>query len=431
MTTPRSLVLACITAAALLGACGADPATGADPAGLPTVFDSTGDTLRARVAGVVDSAAIRGLAAEVRVVGEVGDSIIFGNAGMLTVGAAGDLVMFDYSSTQLLRFGPDGTLLGPLGRRGSGPGEYAQVSGLVGRPDSSWAIYDVQNSRVSLFDRNGTFRESWTLPASTFFGQGMLASDPTGGLWVARFIAPPEGDPGQAKESRTRVVDQGRALADTVFSPTLGVSGPKYRAMREVPGGRSSTMMGDPFAADEWSHWSPDGHWVLLETGTYRLLFAKRDGKPLVVERSTPPIPLDADERAQQEEWILFTMRRTDPAWTWQGSPLSSARAPARSMFIGRDGRVWVAVALPSDPIPEADRDPVRPENRSPARWRNRSAYEVFDRTGRFLGRVALPPRTSLYDADGDTVWGTQVNEDDVPTLVRWRVTPGLGAEER
>jgi hypothetical protein len=62
-----------------------------------------------------------------------------------------------------------------------------------------------------------------------------------------------------------------------------------------------------------------------------------------------------------------------------------------------------------------------------PARWRTRSAYEVFGRDGRFLGRVTLPPRASLQAAEGDFVWGTQLDEDDVPTVVRWRVVPGLG----
>jgi len=424
--TRFSVPVACAVLVAV-AACGADSAIRSDPAGLPTVFDSTGDTLRARVQGVVDSAAVRRLVAEVRIAGEVNDSIIFGTAWMLTMGAAGDLVMFDGSSNQLLRFSRDGTLLGPLGAQGSGPGEYSQVSGLVALPDSSWAVYDVGNSRLSFFGANGAFRESWILPSSTFFGQGMLATDRDGALWIARFITAPDAGPGDAKESRTRVVDQGRGLADTVLRPTLGVRAVQYRATNESPRGRSSTAMGDPFAANEQGVWSPDGHWVLLETGGYRLLFARRDGKPLVVERSAPPVTLDPDERAQQEERILWTMRRTDPAWSWQGPALSTTRAPARSLFVGRDGSVWVSVSLPSVRIPEAERDAARPDSPSPARWHGRTAYEVFDRTGRFRGRIELPPRTSLYDADGDSVWGTQVNEDDVPTLVRFRVTPGLG----
>jgi hypothetical protein len=406
-TIHRLVAPAVVLAALVLGGCGDDAARSSDPAGLQTVFDSTGDTLRARVAGVVDSAALRGLTAEVRIVGEVNDSIIFGNAGMLTIGAAGDLVMFDFSSTQLLRFAPDGTLQGPVGRRGGGPGEYSQVSGLVGLPDSTWAVYDVSSSRVSIFGPDGVFRESWTLPSSTHFAQGMLGSDVRGGLWVSRYIPAADGDPAGAKEARMRVLEQGRVLADTVLRPTLGVVAPIYRAMRETPQSKSSTSMGDPFAANEQFRWSPDGHWVLLETGTYRLLFARRDAKPLVVERSAPAIPVDPDERAQQEEWTFFTMRSLDPSWTWQGPTLSTTRAPARSMFVARDGRVWVAVALPSEQIPEAERDQVRPERRSPERWRNRSAYEVFERSGRFLGRVTLPPRTSLYDANGDIVWGT------------------------
>jgi hypothetical protein len=425
MPTYRYPLLLAATAA--LAACGGDRA-GRSAGDLATVFDSTtGDTIRARVQGTVDSAALRTLSAEWRLSGEVGDSIRFGTAGQVTAGVGGVIAFVDYSSNVVLLVDADGTLRGPMGGTGGGPGEYQDVSGLVPLPDGRWALYDVRNSRLSFFGADGRFETSWPLPASTFFGQFMLAADADGTLRVSQMVAEPDASFFDARVARARVLDGGRSYADTVLAPTFGIKASEYRATREVNGGRSSTLITDRLSAREFTLWHPDGHWVLLEGGTYRLLFARRGDRPLVVERSAPPIPVDPDERAWQEEQVLWTMRRTDPAWTWQGPPIASTRAPARSAFVGRDGRVWVQVALPAERIPEPERDPARENSPPPVRWRSPSAYEVYARDGRFLGRVTLPRGANPQAADGDVVWGTQLDEDDVATVVRWRVVPGLG----
>lgn len=421
----RSLLLLC--GLVLCTACSRDRAAPAARLGLPTVFDSTGDTIRARVQGVVDEAALRSLTVDWRLSGEVGDTIRFGNASQLTPGARGTLAFVDGSITQVLLVAPDGTFLGPMGRKGGGPGEYEQISGLVGLPDGRWAIYDAQGPRVSFFSATGQFETAWPMASTNFFGQGMLSVDTDGTLRVAQFVVEPGQISFDARNARARVLDGGRVYADTVFAPTFGVKASEYRASAAVNGGRSSTMLTDQLSAAEILLWHPDGHWLLLEGGTYRVLFDRRSTKPLVVERTTPPIPVDPDERAWHEDRVLRVMRRTDPTWTWQGPPIAQTRAPARSAFLGRDGRVWVQVSLPSEPIPEAERDAERPGGLPSPRWRSRSAYEVFDRNGTFVGRVTLPVRAQIYGAEGDWVWGTQLDEDDVPTVVRWRVVPGFG----
>jgi hypothetical protein len=427
MIATRLLVIPLLAGATLVGACFGDKAESADVAGLPTVFDSTGDTIRARVVGAVDSSDIRTLVAEVRIAGEIGDSILFGNAGNLTLNPSGAVAVYDYTSTQLLLFAPDGALIGRMGSKGSGPGEYQDVNGIAPLADSTWAVYDAGSSRVSFFSANGAFRDSWNVPSTNFIGSYMLVTDSSRALRLAQFVVPPSGDFMAANFGYARVLPGGAGLADTAAAPTLGVEAPEYRTEGPTEGGRSSTMTTSQLSPSEIASWHPDGHWVLMEGGGYRVLIAKRDGKPIVVTRDAPNTPVHEDERAYHEERTIWAMRRVNPAWTWQGPPIPKVRAPARHMLIARDGTVWVQVALPSERIPEADRDEQRPGAQPVRRWRERSAYEVFDRTGTFLGRVALPPRTTLQEAAGDVVWGTQVNEDDVPTVVRFRVVPRLG----
>jgi hypothetical protein len=426
MNTTRPLLVPLLAAVTVVGACFGDTPAASDVAGLPTVFDSTGDTIRARVVGEVDSADIRTLVAEVRIPSEIGDSILFGNAYYVSLNPNGTLAFIDGTSTQLLIFGADGALIGRMGRKGSGPGEYQDVEGIVPLADSTWAIYDASSSRVSFFGADGAFRESWSVPPTNMMSGGMLVTDTSRQLRLMKFVLPPSGDFFQAKAGFARILTGGTGLADTAVAPTLGVKAPEYRAERTTGTNRSATLSTSQLSPQETALWHPDGYWVLMEGGGYRILFAKRDGKPMVVTRDAPTTPVDEDERAFHEERTLWNMRRVDPAWTWQGEPIPKVRAPARGMFIGRDGAVWVEVALPSVPIPEGERDAPRPNGDPVRRWDERSAYEVFDRHGTFLGRVDLPPRTSLHDASGDIVWGTQRNADDVPEVVRFRITPTL-----
>ncbi|MBK9549271.1 MAG: hypothetical protein IPO52_09280 [Gemmatimonadetes bacterium] len=57
---------------------------------------------------------------------------------------------------------------------------------------------------------------------------------------------------------------------------------------------------------------------------------------------------------------------------------------------------------------------------------RTPSVYEVFEPTGRFLGRVAFPPRARFAEAQGDQVWAIVRDADDVPAVVRFKVTEGF-----
>jgi hypothetical protein len=58
-----------------------------------------------------------------------------------------------------------------------------------------------------------------------------------------------------------------------------------------------------------------------------------------------------------------------------------------------------------------------------PLRWRERRRYDVFGRDGSYLGRIELPPRTTLSEAKGNRVWAIQRGEDDEQYVIRYRIT--------
>jgi hypothetical protein len=418
-------VLIALIGAAITGACALDEAASRESAGLATVYDSTGDTVRATVTGAVPPERIRQLVPELSIASERGDSVVFGNAGEFAIMPSGRVMLFDPTATQLLVFNPDGSLAAKAGRSGGGPGEYRDANGLLALGDSLFALYDAELARLSFFRPDGTFDKSWPLPPTNMFGQSMISGDRSDHIRLTQYVVGVDGDLMNARFALAAISDSGRALTDTVMVPTLGVKQAEYRAENTSEGRRASTMTIGFLSAGEFSGWHPDGHYVVMEGGGYRVLFARRDGKPLVVHRNAPPIAVAEDERKWHEERTYYIMRRTNPAWTWHGPAIPESRAAANGMLIARDGNVWVHVALPSVEVPEAERAPARPNAAPPRRWREVGEHEVFAADGRFLGRVALPPRTSIRMADGDIVWALQRDADDVPALVRLKVTPG------
>jgi hypothetical protein len=183
------------------------------------------------------------------------------------------------------------------------------------------------------------------------------------------------------------------------------------------------------------ARYGPTDHWGLTAAGeiaqvngaTYELVVARRGGQALVVRRTLAEVPVDPKEREIEEALVTWRMQRTQPDWSWNGPPLPTTKAPVTGAGIRptRDGRLWVQVAVPSERIPDADL-PTPPDSTMPVMaYRMPMVFEVFEADGTLLGRVVMPPRTSLVEADGEEVWGLATDEDGLPQLVRFRVEPG------
>jgi hypothetical protein len=68
--------------------------------------------------------------------------------------------------------------------------------------------------------------------------------------------------------------------------------------------------------------------------------------------------------------------------------------------FIGNDGRLWVRLRR----TPEATR------------------YLMLDASGRQTGTVSVPANVELRAADATHAWGVELDDNDVPSLVRYRI---------
>jgi hypothetical protein len=219
-------------------------------------------------------------------------------------------------------------------------------------------------------------------------------------------------------------LDSTGAFTDSLEPPDLDVPREVYVASKTTKGGTNRSATNSPHAGQYLWAWHPQGHFVAGNGVTYEMVIARAGEKPVVIRRESSPVPLTDAQRSEDEQSILWQMRSVDPSWTWQGPALPRAKAPLSTLFIARDGRIWARVATPSEAIPEDELPPQLKDRPPVRRFRAPQAWEVFEADGRFLGRVAFPPRTVLVQADGDRVWAIGRDENDLPAILRFRVNP-------
>lgn len=405
----------------LLAACGGERATTSDdPAGLATTIDSTADSVVALTAGDVPAAAVRTMTQEMAIAPGIEDTTLFTDVRELEVDGQGRMWVFDPSPKQLLLFSPTGTLLKRIGRSGAGPGEFASSSGMVVHGGDGLAIWDSQNSRVTFLDSSGTYTHSWPTPGgfSTFAG---LITDRSGALFMKRPVTPPREGEILGRMGLVRLKDGG-AFADSSAAPDLVVPRESYVASNKNSTSSSSSNYAPAY---HWA-WHPDGYFLAADGGKYEIILARPNAKPLVIRRTASPVPVAAEEREIEQAGITHNMRNVDPGWSWRGPALPTSKAPMMGLAVARDGRIWVRVAAPSEEIPVAERVEPRDSLVPVTKHRTPTVYEVFEPTGRFLGRVAFPPRARFAEADGDRVWAIVRDTDDVPAVVRFKVGPGF-----
>jgi hypothetical protein len=404
---------------AIAVACGPRENSPGGSAGLVTVFDSTADTIMARVEGQVPVSALRTMTIDMRITPAPDDTSLFSEVGEIEVDAANRVWLFDYQANRLFIFDSTGALVRRIGRQGQGPGEFASGSGMVAMPDTGIAIWDARNARVSFFTSSGDFRSSWPLPSGFFTSNGLYI-DSAGSLYLRRPVTAPREGEILGRMGLVRLADGG-VFTDSLVPVDIPVERETYVAVSSDGGSRSSTAF--RYAPNYYWDYHPGGFFVAAHGGRYELILERKNAKPVVIRRTATPVPLLPDEKTEEKEYITWSMRQTQPSWTWTGGDLPDAKAPLTGVTVTRDGNIWARVTTASELIPN-DELPPQKENGPPLRrYRTPIVYEVYSPAGRFLGRVPLPPRTTMFQADGDFIWGIMRDQDDLPSIVRFRLS--------
>jgi hypothetical protein len=407
-------------AAAVL-ACGGDRVGG--NASFRTTVDTIGDTIVARSTGTISDSLARTLVVEWRAgAGADDEANSFASIASIAVGRDDRVFVWDPRTPSIRMYDARGKLVRAIGRKGSGPGEYDRLNGLTTLPDGRMVAWDGGNARINVYTADGDPLTTWHPPVSTFGTSNALSSDTASRVWARAWV--PETGPKWGALGRTAwfVIDSSGAIVDTVRQPEADLGDPPVIARQE--GGSSS--MNVPYALAQVQAASPLGFLVWGPTQPYRV-YAEWSGRPLRIERQSAPVAVSDEERAQQRAVVEWSMRQTEPGWTWQGRDVPATKPAYASLSVGLDGRIWVAAHTESERYtPEP---PLRPQQNPRPQITFRPARrvrDVFEPDGRYLGRVLVPRNVTILATRGDIVWGSMTDENDVPSLVRMRVQPGF-----
>lgn len=323
-----------------------------------------------------------------------------------SIAVAGDGRVFvaDAQNAEITILGPGGEVVGSMGRRGEGPGEFRELRALQMLPGDSLLAHDFANGRITVYEPDG-----YEVAYTTRLEMPPTASRPewfaraTGeGRFIVSFVEwvradrPPAA--GEDEMARTRIVrtfdSEGRLVRDSALVvPT---------ARRLIV--RDGDVIGDggPHPFGPWSPITHGGDDRLYVGGT-SVDSVRVDAYTLAGEFSpffaAPIPPLEVTpgdiEQVLEGAWSFYhdAIRETVPE-----------RWPAvRDLTTDDRGRIWITLGGS-----RADSTRV---------W-------VVDPDGSLSFRITLAPGLSIEAVRGDVVYGILHDELDVPWVESHRVAP-------
>ena len=358
------------------------------------------------------------------------DEEMLGAVSGLAVTADGGILVYDRQVPALRRYAPDGTYVATLGGIGGGPGEYAHSDGgLAVLPDGRIVLRDPGNARFTLWNGDGGYDSEW-LGRGGFFTSTPLFVDTAGHVHTTVIRNAGDGErpsPGSLWIVRLARIAPDGTPVDTLDLPEYDWEAAVIVAQRE--GGTSMNTV--PFTPG--FHWTLDsfGRFVAGVGSRYAVDIHRDDGTVLRLGRDVPAVRVAPDEKAAAEERATWSMRRMLETWRWNGPPIPDTKPVFRDIVAGADGRVWVQLSTPGEPVPDdgSPRDPQRPP---PERYREPVVFDVYESDGRYVGTVRTPsgfltnPKPVFR---GEHVWAVVRDELDVNYVVRFRI--GLEEEGR
>jgi len=163
----------------------------------------------------------------------------------------------------------------------------------------------------------------------------------------------------------------------------------------------------------------------------YRIgLYDSRGTLRMVIAKEHEPRPItDRDVRAffayLDRAWLAAGVLPSRLQENHRRVSFAAAFPAFTTVHSGRDGSIWVQpVRAPGDLSDEEIERYNFIEDFGGSNW------DVFDRGGRFLGVVSMPPRFQPRLFVGDAIYGVLRDEFDVQYVIRVRVTVGEAGGE-
>jgi len=366
--------------------------------------DTIGDTIVVRnLSGSLWGDSVR-LVEELRIgVREGGDAYTFGDVRAMAVGLDGIVYVYDASMRALRSYDTAGHYIRTIGRDGAGPGEYRDVVGLATSRDGRLFLRDPRLGRIVQFTAAGEPLGSWQLP-SGLYGDDALMFDTSGNVYAK--VVTGAIRPGAPWPMGFVKLDANGVIVDTVESPKWAEA-----SVTSVPYGPEVLWTRHPF-----------GFEVTAFGARYAVELRQPDGLVLRLERAgLPGLKISDAERRELSAIVAAEHLDPDEINNPPAGTIPSVKPALRALKTGADGRLWVRPYMPSVEN-TAPVDTTLPLIQRSRRWSEPDAWDVFEPDGRFLGRLQLPERATPHVMRGEFVWGTVLEQDDLPYVVRWRI---------
>jgi hypothetical protein len=342
--------------------------------------------------------------------------------GMMLVSASGDMLLTQAEDGVIRVFNASGESLPSIGGTGSGPGEFQRLTRVGWRGDSLWTL-DPALARVSVFGPDYKFVRSMPHPMALVSAEGEPAQE--GNFFVQALM--PDGSlrviltlrDGFARPAWAADVDSGAHLLMSV-----NPAGQIIKRLAMIPrdncnviysiGSKGIGNATIPFCARPVStEWEGGSAIVLVndvlanaDSGTYRVLRVDENGATQFDRRlsyvTSPVTQAEVDSNRAMLEKALAS----SPPELLSARPNlepASTHPPIRRIVLGEDGTTW---------LEEYSAQPERP-------------WIMLDKSGNHAGRVILPINVRLMAANLQHIWAIETDADDVPGIVRYRISSG------
>lgn len=314
---------------------------------------------------------------------------------------------------------PDGSFVRTIGRKGDGPGEFDNpiTIGILG--DTLWVL-DIGHYRFSYFTLAGELLDTRRIPIDL----GTFENSPPRPRGLLS-----DGSLVGASPAWSRLVADGSLTTQEIVR--LDSAGAVVDTVATYPLANTVWQLRDPNRPNQWSIYLPQ---PFVDTDIVRI----SDYGPLIYHVRRPaaavssqgvfgvtvttfdndtvldrqyqylPVPVSAalvDTLIDRLAGFAAQRGRATQAqaeqWARDALYLPPHHPPVSELVIGRDGSAWL-------------RGPVL--SGAPVEWR------VVLPDGEALGIAVLPARLTLLWVDGTTAYGMELDELDVPYIVRYRV---------
>ena len=381
----------------------------------------------------------------------------FTRRGEVAFDGSGNLYVVDVEALHIVKVGPDGSLVGTIGRAGEGPGEFGLIRDAIVWPDGSFFVRDHARDGLQLFGADGfsewcdgvRWRAGWSFPRvrrGRFVpARARGSSTPRGrtpasalcsargprqtSAWSRRSTSPAMWWP--VKSSSKRGVHRARERANAEIEPG-NVASPRY--LIDVPCFEPEL---------EWDM-LPGGAIAYADSSTYTVRIV-RDGVVLnTLTRPIAPQPVTRAMESRMRDGMLREVERESGVYGSGRSPDEARELAARGRqvlaaareaiengtfypeipVIGQirttpDGFVWVRR---QEPLP----DGPRREGRA---WTagNDGLIDVFDPKGNYVGTfpgggLRMP---HAFGPDGLVAYW-ETDELDILSIVVYRLPENL-----